>query len=293
MPNSDARTVRGLSIASLVLSALGILGWLVTFILVLLLCAGGAGAAIGSASDYYGSSYYDYYYDSDPYTNYYDPTGMIGAAGVSIGLVAILMFVPVALSSISLIASIMAMRGYNQPQRYGKCFGWCLAGAVTAFFGGGIIVTILLAIAAGLLSRLRTRNPFIGEPYGQSGAGPVSTNYNSYERPGIHITPDTPYYTQTTPQPQPQPGYVTPQPNQAPYDAAQPTWTQQGAVPQATPYEQPTPQPVPYPVSQPIAQSASQPAAQVTPFKQPTSATQNMVLPEEKPTDETDTKSHS
>lgn len=250
MQSQDARTVRGLSIATVILAALGLVLWSVNILLLIFTGAALTNPLFADWVDSNGS-----YYSSNGY--YSDYSSAVPFVGLSMGAVVLFLMPGIAFSIVTLIAGIKGMQNYDKPETYGNCFGWAIAGAITSFLSGGIIATILLGISAGLISRMRTRNPFIAQPGAPVGAGPVNATYQSYERPGMHVTPDAPY-TQATPQPQPQPGYVAPAP--------------QGYAPQPG-YAQPAPAPAPQPgYAQPAQAPAPAPAPQPGVYPQPAPA---------------------
>ena len=257
MQSQDARTVRGLSIATVILAALGLLLWGANIIMLIF-----TGAALTNPlfADWVDSN--GPYYSSNGY--YSDYSSAVPFVGLSMGAVVLFLMPGIAFSVVTLIAGIKGMQNYDKPETYGNCFGWAIAGAITSFLSGGIIATILLGISAGLISRMRTRNPFIAQPGAPMGAGPVNTTYQSYERPGMHVTPDAPY-TQATPQPQPQPGYVAPAPQGY---APQPGYGQPAAAPQPG-YAQPAPAPAPQPGAYPQPTPAGYAAPTAQPVAQP------------------------
>lgn len=264
MQNQDARTVRGLSIATVILAALGLILWSVNILLLIFTGAALTNPLFADWVDSNGS-----YYSSNGY--YSDYSSAVPFVGLSMGAVVLFLMPGIAFSIVTLIAGIKGMQNYDKPEAYGNCFGWAIAGAITSFLSGGIIATILLGISAGLISRMRTRNPFIAQPGAPVGAGPVNATYQSYERPGMHVTPDAPY-TQATPQPQPQPGYVAPAPQGY---APQPGYGQPAPAPAPQPGAYPQPAQVGYaappaqPVAQPMPAPGTAPADYAAPPVQP------------------------
>ena len=264
MQNQDARTVRGLSIATVILAALGLILWSVNILLLIFTGAALTNPLFADWVDSNGS-----YYSSNGY--YSDYSSAVPFVGLSMGAVVLFLMPGIAFSIVTLIAGIKGMQNYDKPEAYGNCFGWAIAGAITSFLSGGIIATILLGISAGLISRMRTRNPFIAQPGAPVGAGPVNATYQSYERPGMHVTPDAPY-TQATPQPQPQPGYVAPAPQGY---APQPGYGQSAPAPAPQPGAYPQPAQVGYaappaqPVAQPMPAPGTAPADYAAPPVQP------------------------
>lgn len=202
MQTSHARTIRGLSIAVVILSVLSILGLIFSLAFI-----GVGGAALGS-EEVRGAASYSLSMDPDSaYTM--EQLGIteddaFGMLGFLLGLGAVYVFWGIICSIVTLIAGIIGMRNYDKTDKLGKVFGWSIAGAVMAFLYGNIITLVLLIIAAVCASKDRKASTAI--PYGQ----PASY----YSAPQPYAAPQPPYGA-------PQQPYAAPQQPQQPYAAPQ------------------------------------------------------------------------
>lgn len=203
MQTSHARTIRGLSIAVVILSILSILGLIFSLAFI-----GVGGAALGS-EEVRGAASYSLSMDPDSaYTM--EQLGIteddaFGMLGFLLGLGAVYVFWGIICSIVTLIAGIIGMRNYDKTDKLGKVFGWSIAGAVMAFLYGNIITLVLLIIAAVCASKDRKASTAI--PYGQ----PASY----YSAPQPYAAPQPPYGA-------PQQPYAAPQQQpQQPYAALQ------------------------------------------------------------------------
>lgn len=242
MQDSNARTLRGVSIAVVVLAILAIVVFLLGTIAV------GAVGAFASDPTLYGDGiaidgYRHGYHDS------LSPEAAAGLVGASLGIATAFLVWGLLCAVVTLIAGILGLRNHDKPEKLGSVFGWSIVGAVLAFLSGRIITTVLLVVAAVYSSKLRNgANAPYG--YGQSAYGqPV------YAQPG---------YPQPAPQPQPYGQQPYPQPE--PYQQSPMAPMQQA--------QQPAPQPTQPQAQQPMqpAPQADQPAPQQQP--QPTDTDQ-------------------
>lgn len=130
MNTTHAKAIKGMSIANIVLAALGICGTLIAW-----MGLGAGGAAVNGSG-------YDYFYTDDGYVI---ETGDINALLGVAGILVFWMFVCLALV---LIAGIMGVRGANKPEKLKGVMTWNIVGAVAAFLGAGWISLILCIIVA-------------------------------------------------------------------------------------------------------------------------------------------------
>ena len=205
MPNSDARMVRGLSIAVLVLSILAIAGSLLT---VLLLGIGGVALNDPSVT---GSAALEI--NGDPELSAYniDSQDILGLTMLGLGIATVFLGWFAVCSIVPLVAAILGMRNYNNVDKLGGAFGWAIAGAVFSLLCGNIITMVLLIVSAVYINKLR-KAPMV--PYGQP------QPYPAYGQQGY------------APQPQPYgQGYAPQQPYQHVPPAQQPTDPQPPAPP--------------------------------------------------------------
>lgn len=202
MPNSDARVVRGLSIAVLTLSILAIAGSLIGFAFLAL-----GGAALNDPSVIAELERNTAIHGTVNGQNL-SASDAAGLATIGLGVFGFGLIWATVCSIITLIASILGMRNYDKTEKLGSAFGWAIAGAIAAFLTGRLITTILLVVAAVYISKVR-KAPAV--PYGQ----PVYAQ--PYQQPGYLQQP----YQQAVPTP-PVPQASPAQPYQQPSQDAQP-----------------------------------------------------------------------
>lgn len=247
MQASDMRVLKGVSIANIILAAIGVIGYL-------LLAAGLAfGGSIATDQNLIASIVNDptitdgltngsYSLSEQEITEVI--TFVLGIMGALVGWALLC-------SIVCLVAAIMGLRGSRNVDKLGGAFGWSIAGAVLAFIGGAfsIISAILFVIAAVYASRARreAQAPQYGYgQYGQTGA----YGYDQYGQPqGYYGQPNgqqgqgygygQPPYGQQGGYPQQgygqQPSYDQQNYGQAPYTGQ----GQQGQPYAQTPYGQP------------------------------------------------------
>lgn len=150
MPNPDARLVRGVSIAVIVLSALALAGCL------LLLVVLGIGGAVLSDP---GSSFI-VAHNNPGFVERFSSSSDAEAAAVltalGLGLASIGVIWLVICHGVVLVAGIMGLQASARPEKLGTAFGWAIAGAALSLLGGNLITMALLIIAAVYLNKLRT-----------------------------------------------------------------------------------------------------------------------------------------
>lgn len=255
MQNNYARYVRGLSIATTILSACGVALWL------LCIAATVFGGAVLTSPDtlaWLGE------HSSSGHTMYeqHGAEAVMGVFGLTIGVAVFALLVPMALSGVSLAAGILGMRHFDNPDKYGTLFAWAIAGAVSSFLAGGVVVTVLLIISAVYLSKLRN-NPYVaqqayGQQFVQPGAGVSFDQANQAYNPNYGPTGQG--YGAPFVQPTAQPGSAPQQPPYAGQASAQAVW-QQGGAPSyggAAPVP-PAPNVAAWPQGQPAAQPQGYP----------------------------------
>ena len=237
--NPDSRVVRGVSIAAIVLSALGILGGLVIALfmgiastslndpaVVNALISELESSSTSSAFDGSSSSSYDYSSMTQDETMAVASASIFLMVGLSLGYVLC--------KVVCLVAGIIALRNCNNPAKLGSAFGWSIAAAIVSFLVGGMISMVLFIVSAVFVSRVR--KAYAAAPMGAYG----------YQQPqqyqqGFQV-PQQPVNQQVPPQPQ------QPMQGQAPAAPQAPAAQQPAAAPQAP--------------SAPQAPAAPQPPAQ-------------------------------
>ena len=237
--NPDSRVVRGVSIAAIVLSALGILGGLVVALFMGIASTSLNDPAVVNAliSELESSSTSSAFDGSSSYSSY-DYSGMTQDEAMAVASASIFLMVGLSLGYVlckvvCLVAGIIALRNCNNPAKLGGAFGWSIAAAIVSFLVGGMISTVLFIVSAVFVSRVR--RAYAAAPMGAYGYQQPQ-QYQQYQQPqqrqqGLQV-PQQPTNQQVPPQPQ-QPAQG--QPSAAPQTPAAP---QPPAAPQA-----PAPQP--------------------------------------------------
>lgn len=167
MQDSNARTVRGIGIAVVILSVLALIMFGLGAIAV------GALGAFVSDPSWYGDGISINGYDH----GYYDSLSAEEAAGLMSGsmlLVTWLLVWGALCAAVSLVAGILGIRVPAHPDKSGSAFGWSIAGAIVAVLSGRLVTAVLLVIAAVYANKLRHPEPSgyqpqqpYGQPWGQ------------------------------------------------------------------------------------------------------------------------------
>lgn len=250
--NPDSRVVRGVSIAAIVLSALGILGGLVVALFMGIASTSLNDPAVVNAliSELESSSTSSAFDGSSSYSSY-DYSGMTQDEAMAVASASIFLMVGLSLGYVlckvvCLVAGIIALRNCNNPAKLGGAFGWSIAAAIVSFLVGGMISTVLFIVSAVFISRVR--RSYAAAPMGAYG----------YQQPQQYQPPQQYQQGLQVPQ-QPTNRQVPPQPQQ-------PTQGQSSAAPQAPVAPQPTAAPqapsAPQAPVTPQAPAAQQPSAQ-------------------------------
>lgn len=217
--NSDAKVVRGLSIATVVISVLALLGVVVLFAFSAL-----SGSALADSSVM--NQIMDQL-NSDPDFPYYVTQSDVSSiVALMVGLCGVLAVWVLICSAIPLVAGILGIRNCSKPEKLGGAFGWAIAGAVVSLLMGNLITMVLLIISAVYINRVRKGGRV---PYGYGQPAPAG------------YAPQAPYGQQPY-------GQAPMQGQPAPYDQvpAQPTQpAAYGQPQQAAPYGQPVVPPQP------------------------------------------------
>lgn len=212
MYSSDARMVRGVSIAVIIFSSLALLGGVVV-----LFFLGIGGAALSDPTITNELAIIN----SDPElirefgdTISGQEFAMLGSLAVGVGAAATIGFMLCA--AVSLVAGIMGLRRASQPEKAGAAFGWAIAGAIAAVLSGRFITAILLVIAAVYLNRLKraTQYPMPAQAY-PGAAYPAQATYSTQPTyPTQPVYPTQPAQPQPTPQQPAAPQQPTTPPDQ-------------------------------------------------------------------------------
>lgn len=239
--NPDSRVVRGVSIAAIVLSALGILGGLVVALFMGIASTSLNDPAVVNAlvSELQSSSSSSAFDGSSPYSTY-DYSGMtqdeaMAVASASIFMMVGLSFGYVLCKVVCLVAGIIALRSCTNPAKLGGAFGWSIAAAIVSFLVGGMISMVLFIVSAVFVSRVR--KAYAAAPMGAYGYQQPQ-QYQQYQQPQQYQqgqqAPQQPINQQVPPQPQqPMQGQPSAAP-QAPTAPQAPAAPQDPAGPQAS-----------------------------------------------------------
>lgn len=245
MNTSDPNLIRGFGIANIVLSALAILAFALLGIFVGLLGGMMSDPAISNqiANDLYNDPQFMYEMDelyAYGYTDV-DADDIVGVVLLLTGGFAIMIGIGAVLSIVSLVAGIMAVRNYRNPEKMGALFGWSIAGAVCAVICGRVISAVLLILQTVCVHKQRQiasgaayAAPPAGSPMGQHAA--YGYGYNYAPHPGAAhagYAPQQPYgapvagtapagYAQPIPNAYPGSPAAAPAPMTHPAPAAQP-----------------------------------------------------------------------
>lgn len=144
MKNAHAGAIKGMSIAVIVLAALGIIGAILIMVFSGLLSAVVLDGGYGLMNDLtyeYGAldgSYYGYFDAEDAF--FVSMLMMLVGGGLSIWVLVCCV--------VTLIAGIFGVLHAANPAKLGLVMGWAIAGAILSFLGGSIVTVVLLIIVA-------------------------------------------------------------------------------------------------------------------------------------------------
>lgn len=143
MKNAHASSIKGLSIAVIILSALGILTavliMLFSGVLSAIIMNDGPGLMNDMRYEYDGSSMYFNDIDSDD-VFFVSAIMMLFGGGLSIWLLICCVG--------GLVAGILGVMHAANPPKLGLVMGWAIAGTILSFLGGNVIAAVLLIIVA-------------------------------------------------------------------------------------------------------------------------------------------------
>lgn len=254
MLTSDARVVRGLSIANIVLSSLAIVGAIIilgiTAFAVMTLNDPSFGAVVeGSLSP---SELRDLETSGLSSAEALAlSAGIVGIGGAAAGIWTLICGV------LNLIASIFNLRSCSRPEALKSSFVWAIVGAVAAFLRGALITTVLFIIAAVYLNKLKKANDTAAYAYGQPQGFAAPQNFAGAGAPQAYGQQPQGYTNQQA-YGQPQ-NFAQPQSPSAPEPYGQPVAYAQPEASQPAPYGQP---------QQPATPAANE-AAAPEPYGQP------------------------
>ncbi len=221
--NPDSRVVRGVSIAAIVLSALGILGGLVVALFMGIASTSLNDPAVVNAlmSELQSSSSSSAFDGSSAYSTY-DYSGMTQDEAMAVASASIFIMVGLSLGYVlckvvCLVAGIIALRSCTNPAKLGGAFGWSIAAAIVSFLVGGMISMVLFIVSAVFVSRVR--KAYAAAPMGAYGYQQPQ-QYQQYQQPQQYQqgqqAPQQPMQGQSSAAPQAPTAPQTPAAPQAP-----------------------------------------------------------------------------
>lgn len=250
--NSDSKTVRGLSIAIVVLAALGILGVIAGFALIAIFgVAVNDPTVIAEIQNELNSTAYssgNYFDDDYIYLGGMDSGDILTMLNATVGISAFLLVLGLLCVVVQLIAGVIGIKSCADPTKFSKLFGWTIAGIVVSVLTCSVITLVLFIIVAVYVNKMKKLPPeaFTQQQMGYAGTQP-------YANQGAYQAPQPGYYQQP---------YV--QPGQNPYVQGAPR------QPYGQPYEQPYAQGAPQPPFAQQQDAQSQPLNEQQPPQDPT-----------------------
>lgn len=241
--SSDAKTVRGLSIAVVVLSALSILAVILGFA-----CLAAFGVVANDPS-FVSELSHELQETAQGNTNYFDDdyayyqalsgTDASSLLGVVLGLGVFALIWCLIGSVVPLVSGILGIRNCARREKLNMTFVWAIVGATASLLMGNLITMALLIISAVYLNRLK-KAPVEQPPAGYNGQPPYSYSqpygYNAQQSYGYGQ--QQPYgYTPQQPSNNPDSPYgQSPYGQQNPYgQQGEPLGQQAGSPSQAAP----------------------------------------------------------
>lgn len=206
MQKVRAKTIKGLSIANVILSGLYIICFLIGIIVFSALAEYSEPIANSISYSSYGaytssydlvSAHHDWGYSyGSPYSYDLDldEYGFNTDAEVLALVFQMLVFLMVAgliLQAVSLAAAIIMLINSDKPQKLGMVFGWGIAGAIIAFLSGGVVQTVLFVLGTVFAYKDRQLYQKGLYPLNVTAQGPIPANAG---QPGPAPTA-TPVYT--------------------------------------------------------------------------------------------------
>ena len=159
MNTNHAKAIKGMSIANIVLAALGIFGMLIAW----------AGLGVGGAA--ISGSGYDYFYTED---GLYFTTDDVSAL---LGMLGFLVFLVIVCAVLILVAGILGVRGAAKPEKLRGIMIWNIVAAVVSLLSCCWVSLVLCIIVAVFANKDRAlyAAPAPAAPYGYApAAAPVA-----------------------------------------------------------------------------------------------------------------------
>ena len=157
MPDSNARIVRGLSIATVVISVLAILAVLTVAVLL---------AVLGSYMNdpAFVQRVIDEAYSQGSSVRGITANDVTMLVSLGIGTILAALVWSAICSALALVAGIVGIRNSSKQEKLGTAFGWAIAGAVMSFLTGRLITMALLIVSATLTRCASTPPSLTGSP---------------------------------------------------------------------------------------------------------------------------------
>lgn len=177
MNTNHAKAIKGMSIANIVLAALGIFGMLIAW----------AGLGVGGAA--VSGSGYDYFYTD---SGYYFTTDDVSAL---FGMLGFLVFFVLICAALILVAGILGVRGAAKPEKLRGVMIWNIVAAVASLISGCWVSLVLCIIVAVFANKDRTQYaaPAPAAPYGYAPtAAPTAPVVPQQPAPVASVAPQQP-----------------------------------------------------------------------------------------------------
>ncbi len=293
--NSDLKVIKGVNIAAMVLSGLGLLAALITAIVAIV----GQGYLYSPEfQDLLHSSYQQDFQAGDSGITEEDAVN-ITTLVTSMTAVFFIFFsiLGIVIKGVLIAASYFGFKTASDPSRAKSSFVWAIVAAVVAGLCGSFVSMVLFIVSAVYLNKFRrggqapafTGNaaPYYSVPYQQVPYQPQAANQPVYAQPGVQqpvppqAAPAQPVYTPAQPVPpatQPAPVAPVAEAPVQPASSAQPVQAAPVAVAPAQPTQA---EPVATP-EQPAATAQPAPAGEASQDTQATSAEASSASAEEK-----------
>ena len=217
--NSDSKTVRGLSIAIVVLAALGILGVIAGFALIAIF-----GVAVNDPTviaeiqnELNGTAYSsgNYFDDDYIYLGGMDSGSILAMLDATVGISAFLLVLGLLCVVVQLIAGVIGIKSCADSTKFSKLFGWTIAGIVVSVLTCSVITLVLFIIVAVYVNKMKKlpQPGYYQQPYVQPGQNPYAQGTpqqpygqpygQPYEQPYAQGAPQPPFAQQQDAQSQP------------------------------------------------------------------------------------------
>ncbi len=199
MQSNNAKYIKGLAIAVVVLSILTLVGVVIGFVALMV----GQGFINANAAELFTDAYYSGSHHGLDYQYGLSTTETVELMNILWGIMYLGLAWEFVVGIITLVPGIMGLRSSTDSSKMGAIMGWSIGGAIAAFLSGRIITTILLVVLAVFANK--AKNPVAG--YGNPAAGYAGNPYGAVppQSPagygyGAPQNPAQPYATPTDPQ---------------------------------------------------------------------------------------------